>query len=114
MAMIKSELIFRVADRTPQLYQKDVEAVVSTILGRISDALVAGDRVELRGLGAFSVRARSSQERRNPKTGQAVAVEAKSTVAFRPSKVIKAQLNPSERPAEPKLKVTVSKLVRHA
>lgn len=102
MAMIKSELVFRIAEQNPHLYQKDVEAVVNTILGRISDALVTGDRVELRGLGAFSVKARRSREGRNPKTGQTIAVEAKRTVAIRPSKVIQARLNPSREQTLPR------------
>ena len=53
--MIKSELILRIAEQNPHLYEKEVEAVVNTILNRISDALVAGDRVELRGFGEFAV-----------------------------------------------------------
>ena len=54
--MIRSELVFRIAALNPHLYEKDCEAVVDTILGRIEAALVAGDRVEIRGFGAFSAK----------------------------------------------------------
>jgi integration host factor subunit beta len=94
--MIKSELILRIAEQNPHLYEREVELVVNTILGRISGALAAGDRVELRGLGAFSVRTRDAREGRNPKTGAAVPVGEKKTVAFKPAKGMQARLNGSE------------------
>ena len=65
-SMIKSELVLRIAEQNPHLYEKDAEAVVNTILGRISDALVAGDRVELRGFGAFTIRSRNARLGREP------------------------------------------------
>ena len=55
--MTKSELIQRLAEMNPHLYQRDVERIVSTIFDEISVALARGDRVELRGFGAFSVKA---------------------------------------------------------
>ena len=96
--MIKSELILRIAEQNPHLYERDVEAVVNLILGRISDALVAGDRVELRGLGVFSLRTRNAREGRNPKTGAAVPIAEKRTVAFKTGKAMQARLNGSEEP----------------
>lgn len=90
--MIKSELILRIADMNPHLREKDVEAVVNTILGRITDALVAGDRVEIRGFAAFSVKTRDAWEGRNPKTGGAVSIAEKKNVAFKPGKAMKARL----------------------
>jgi len=99
--MIKSELILRIAEQNPHLYEKDAEAIVNTILGQISDALVAGDRVELRGLGTFSLKTRGAREGRNPKTGVAVSVAEKKTVAFKPGKGMQARLNPSEVPTKP-------------
>jgi len=99
--MIKSELILRIAEQNPHLYEKDVEVLVNTILGRISDALVAGERVELRGLGTFSLRTRGARQGRNPKTGAAVPIEEKKTVAFKPGKGMQARLNTSEVAAEP-------------
>ena len=59
--MIKSELIQQIAEDNPHLYQRDVERIVSTIFDEISDALARGDRVELRGFGAFSVKLRGRQ-----------------------------------------------------
>ena len=74
--MIRSDLVLRLAARNPQLYEKDCQAVVDAILGRIADALVAGDRVEIRGFGSFSVKERQARPGRNPKTGAKVAVPA--------------------------------------
>ena len=68
--MTKSELILRIAERNPHLYQRDVERIVSTIFDEISSALSQGDRVELRGFGAFSVKKRGSRLGRNPRTGE--------------------------------------------
>ena len=91
--MIKSELIARIAAQNPEMYEKDVEVVVNAILNRISDALVAGDRVEIRGFGAFTVRARSARTGRNPKTGAEVAVTDKLVPVFKTGKAMQARLN---------------------
>jgi integration host factor subunit beta len=91
--MIRSELITRVAEQNPHLYAKDVEAVVDAILDRIVTALADGDRVELRGFGAFEVRHREARAARNPRTGQAVEVEAGTAVHFRPGKAMRVQIN---------------------
>jgi len=99
--MIKSELILHIAEQNPHLHDRDAEAVVNTILSRIADALAAGDRVELRGLGIFSLRTRGARQGRNPKTGAAVPVEEKKTVAFKPGKGMQARLNPSEISTKP-------------
>jgi len=66
--MIKSELVARLAERYPHLYHRDVERIVSTVLDEISAALSNGDRVELRGFGAFSVKVRPARQGRNPRT----------------------------------------------
>ena len=94
--MIRSELIARIAAQNPHLFERDVEALVKAILDRIADALADGDRVELRGLGSFEVRQRDARRARNPKTGDAVAVEARSSVHFKPSKLMNARLNRGE------------------
>lgn len=99
--MIKSELILRIAEQNPHLYERDVEKVVNTILGQISAALVAGDRVELRGLGVFSVRTLAPREGRNPRTGAPVPIAEKKKVAFKPGKSMQARLNPSEVRTKP-------------
>ena len=70
--MTKSELIQRLAEMNPHLYQRDVERIVSTIFDEISVALARGDRVELRGFGAFSVKARDARIGRKPRTGASV------------------------------------------
>ena len=75
--MTKSELIQRLAEANPHLYLRDVERIVTTIFDEITDALAQGDRVELRGFGAFSVKERGSRMGRNPRTGDAVDVPAK-------------------------------------
>ena len=69
--MIKSELVQRIASQNPHLYQRDVENIVNAILGEIVTALARGDRVELRGFGAFSVKNRPARAGRNPRTGRA-------------------------------------------
>lgn len=91
--MIKSDLVLRIAAENPQLFERDIERVVNAILGKISDALAAGDRVELRGLGAFITTERGARMGRNPRTGAAVAVETKRLPVFKPSKVLQARLN---------------------
>lgn len=91
--MIKSELVARLAERYPHLYHHDVERIVSTVLDEISSALASGDRVELRGFGAFSVKVRPARQGRNPRTGETVAVEEKRVPFFRTGKELRERLN---------------------
>lgn len=91
--MIKSELIAKLAEENPHLYQRDVERVVSTIFETISGALADGDRVELRGFGAFSVKQREGRIGRNPRTGEAVKVPEKSVPFFKTGKELRERLN---------------------
>jgi integration host factor subunit beta len=91
--MIKSELIQKIAEKNPHLYQRDVETIVNAILDTMTDALVEGNRVELRGFGAFSVRRRGARKGRNPRTGAAVDVPNKRTPYFKPGKEIRARVN---------------------
>ena len=103
--MIKSELVARLAERYPHLYHRDVERIVSTVLDEISNALSNGDRVELRGFGAFSVKELRARQGRNPRTGEIVAVREKRVVQFRPGKEIRQRLMNTETPdARPKLR----------
>ena len=91
--MIKSELIQKLADENPHLYAKDVERVVNTVFAEIADALCSGDRVELRGFGAFSVKHREARTVRNPHTGEAVAIDEKWTPFFKAGKEMRERLN---------------------
>lgn len=91
--MTKSELIQRIAERNPHLYLRDVERIVGTIFDEISEALADGNRVELRGFGAFSVRHRDARTGRNPRTGEMVEVEAKQMPFFKCGKELRERLN---------------------
>ena len=91
--MIKSELIQRIARRNGNLYQRDVETIVTTILDEITAALSRGDRVELRGFGAFSVKKREARTGRNPRTGEQVPVQEKSVPFFKTGKEMRERLN---------------------
>ncbi len=91
--MTKSELIQRLADANPHLYQRDVERIVTTIFDEITTALANGDRVELRGFGAFSVKERGSRIGRNPRTGEAVNVASKYIPYFKTGKQLREKLN---------------------
>jgi integration host factor subunit beta len=91
--MIKSELIQRIARRNGNLYQRDVETIVTTILDEITAALARGDRVELRGFGAFSVKKRDARTGRNPRTGEQVSVQEKSVPFFKTGKEMRERLN---------------------
>jgi integration host factor subunit beta len=91
--MTKSELIARLAEANPHLFQRDVERIVSTIFDEITQALSDGDRVELRGFGAFSVKTRGSRTGRNPRTGASVDVGEKSVPYFKTGKKLRERLN---------------------
>ena len=91
--MIKSELVQKIAEANPHLYQRDVEHIVNAILDEITDALSRGDRVELRGFGAFSVELRDARLGRNPRTGDSVQVEEKHIPFFKTGKQLRERLN---------------------
>jgi integration host factor subunit beta len=91
--LIRSELILKLHEQNPHLYYRDMEAVVASVLNEISMALAAGDRVELRGFGAFSVRERKARLGRNPRTGADVDVSDKVAPYFKPGKEMRARLN---------------------
>ena len=91
--MIRSELIQKIADENPHLYQRDVERIVNTIFEEITNAMARGDRVELRGFGAFSVKKRDARTGRNPRTGEAVEVDEKHVPFFKTGKLLRDRLN---------------------
>ncbi len=94
--MIRSELIQKIADDNPHLFQRDVERIVNTIFHEITEALARGERVELRGFGAFSVKHRDARTGRNPRSGESVEVEAKSVPFFKTGKLLRDRLNGKE------------------
>lgn len=94
--MIRSELVQKIAEANPHLFQRDVERIVSTVLEEIITAMARGDRVELRGFGAFSVKKRDSRTGRNPRTGDSVDVEEKHVPFFKTGKALRDRLNTDE------------------
>ena len=96
--MTKSELILRIGALNPHLYHRDVERIVTTIFDEITNALARRDRVELRGFGAFSVKERDARKGRNPRTGEAVAVDEKVVPFFKTGKELRDRLNGRETP----------------
>src|SRR5215472_14998620 len=100
--MIKSELMRRISSQNPHLYERDIEKVVSAILDEMVEALRRGDRVELRGFGAFSTKIRAARTGRNPRTGVAVQVSKTAVALFKTGKEMRARLNretvPSDNP----------------
>ena len=95
--MIRSELIQKIAEENTHLYQRDVERIVNTVFDEIVEALARGDRVELRGFGAFSVKKRESRTGRNPRTGEAVEVAEKHVPFFKTGKLLRERLNGKEQ-----------------
>lgn len=81
--MIKSELIQIIARYNPHLLQRDVENIVNAVFEEISTALINGNRIELRGFGAFAVKSRSARNGRNPRTGETVVVEKNGFLSSR-------------------------------
>lgn len=91
--MIRSELIQKIAEENPHLYQRDVERIVNTVFEEVTGAMARGDRVELRGFGAFSVKKRDQRMGRNPRTGETVYVEEKHVPFFKTGKLLRDRLN---------------------
>ena len=91
--MIRSELLQIIADQNPHLFQRDVERIVNTVFDEITNAMANGDRVELRGFGAFSVKKRDARVGRNPRTGESVSVSEKHVPFFKTGKLLRDRLN---------------------
>jgi len=91
--MIRSELIQKIADENPHLYHHHVEKIVNTVFEEITGAMANGDRVELRGFGAFSIKQRDGRTGRNPRTGEAVEVDEKAVPFFKTGKLLRDRLN---------------------
>ncbi|MPR11770.1 integration host factor subunit beta [Microvirga tunisiensis] len=95
--MIKSELVQKLAEQNPHLYQRDIEIVVNAILDTIADALAQGGRVEIRGFGSFAVKRRDARTGRNPRTGKAVSISEKVVPFFKTGKEMRRRLNPTSQ-----------------
>ena len=91
--MIRSELVQMIAEDHPDLAAREVEKIVGIFFDSITKRLADGGRVELRGFGAFSTRARDARSGRNPRTGATVPVDAKRVPYFKPGKEMRARLN---------------------
>ncbi len=91
--MTRSELIASLAAANPHLRPPDIELIVATVLEEISAALARGDRVELRGFGAFTAKRRDARTGRNPRTGESVAVSGKAVPYFKPGKELRERVN---------------------
>ncbi|WAM29945.1 integration host factor subunit beta [Myxococcus sp. NMCA1] len=91
--MTRSELIERIVERAPHVPRREVEAIVHAVFDEMSQALIAGRRIELRGFGVFCVRTRRARTGRNPKTGQRVSVPARRTLSFAAGKELRERLN---------------------
>ncbi len=93
--MTKSELIQKLAELypDPRLYHRDFERVVNRIFAEVGAALARGDRVELRGFGAFSTRGRDARIGRNPRTGESVSVTSKELPFFKAGKELRERIN---------------------
>lgn len=96
MTLLKSRLITLVAEHHPELRQDEAERAVNAVLETITAALERGDRVELRGFGAFSVRHRDARTGRNPRTGEKVEVPAKAAPFFRAGKELRQKVDASK------------------
>ena len=96
-AVIKSELVQKLADENPNLFHRDIERIVSIFFQEISDSLARGERVELRGFGAFSVKHRPARVGRNPRSGEPVSIEEKFAPFFKSGKELRDRLNEEGR-----------------
>jgi len=98
-AMTKSELIAELSAANPHLLSRDVELIVATIFNEITDALARGERVELRGFGAFTVKRRDARTGRNPRTGETVPVDEKAVPFFKAGKELRERVNRGKQSA---------------
>jgi len=98
--MTKSELIAELSTANPHLSGRDVDTIVATIFNEITAALSRGERVELRGFGAFTVKRRDARTGRNPRTGAAVPVDEKAVPFFKAGKELRERVNRGKLPRE--------------
>jgi len=99
-SMIKSQLVKRIASQNRHLFERDIERIIDAIFDAMVEALRRGDRVELRGFGAFSVKLREARQGRNPRTGAIVPVAKKAVAFFKTGKEMRARLNRETLPSD--------------
>jgi integration host factor subunit beta len=97
--VIKSELITKIAATNAHLLHRDVEKIINVVFDEIVDALARGERVELRGFGAFTVKHRTARQGRNPRTGDSVSVDEKFVPFFKTGKELREKLNEATKAA---------------
>jgi integration host factor subunit beta len=100
--MTKSQLIERIAEKAPHVPLRRIEAIVNAVFERMTQALKAGERIELRGFGCFTARSRHARIGRNPKTGAPVPLKQRATVAFAAGKELRERLNPVRALLQPR------------
>ena len=98
--MVKSELVQRIADQRPNLYERDVERVVDAMLEEIIAALARRDRVELRGFGIFSIKERQARTGRHPRTGAMLPIAEKAIPIFKTGKEMRKRIDAESTKAE--------------
>jgi integration host factor subunit beta len=96
-SMNRSDLIYKLAEQTPNLQAKDVELGVRVILDKLATTISKGNRVEIRGFGSFGLNYRKPRKGRNPKTGAMIEVAAKYHPRFKPGKALKEMVIPSKK-----------------
>jgi integration host factor subunit beta len=105
--MTKSQLIEHIAEKAPHVHPKRIEAIVNALFARMTQALKAGERIELRGFGCFDVKSRMARIGRNPKTGAPVPLPLRLTVSFSAGKALRERLNRAPAPLKPAARVAV-------
>lgn len=94
--MTRSDLITQLSAAHPHLTTKDIEFAVKAILDTLSNTLARGERIEIRGFGSFGLNHRPPRKGRNPKTGEAVLIPAKSAVQFKAGKELRGRVDPNK------------------
>jgi integration host factor subunit beta len=91
--MVKSEMVQALSKKMPDYQERDVESALNCIVNQMVDALVKGERIEIRGFGSFDLRQRPPRIARNPKTGESVQLPAKAAVHFKPGREMRDRVN---------------------
>ncbi|MFQ5354127.1 MAG: integration host factor subunit beta [Thermodesulfobacteriota bacterium] len=91
--MTKSELIETVSSKVKTFSKKDVEIIVDSLFGSMSESLSKGEKVEIRGFGSFKIKERSGRQGRNPKSGENIYIEPKRVPFFKAGKEIRERIN---------------------